>query len=526
MSKATSMAKVSAKGGFNLLWGMVVSTAISAIGTIFVARILGSGRFGLYAIALTGPNLISLFMDWGISVAIIKYTAQYRAENNSDLIRNILISGLIFETSTGLALTVLSFLLSGFLAASVLRQPTIAPLIEIASLSILMTAFVTVATSAFTGFERMELTSITTICNSVVRTILVPLLVIFGFGIFGAVTGNTVAVLASGVIAMLLLWTLQKNLPKNGRKLEIRATITTLLKYGLPLAVSSIMGGILGQFTTFLLAIHYSGTPAVVGNYSIATSFAVLISFLATPIGTVLFPAFSKLDYRKEQETLKNVFQFSVKYAALIVVPAATLIMVLSRPGISALLGNTYNAAPLFLSLLVIPSLYTACGSLSVVNLINSQGNTKFVMKLSILTSTIGFPLYFVLISQFGVIGLIASTLVYTIPMQIIALFWIKKNYRVAVDWASSIKILLSSALAAALDYVILLTLNFNSWILLLIGVIVFLPIFIMTIILTKAINSSDIANLREITGGLGAIGRIIRPILNAVEKLVLKFQK
>jgi O-antigen/teichoic acid export membrane protein len=64
MSKAADMAKVSAKGGFHLLWGLVVSTLISSVGTIFIARLLGSDLYGLYAVVLTAPTLIATFRDW------------------------------------------------------------------------------------------------------------------------------------------------------------------------------------------------------------------------------------------------------------------------------------------------------------------------------------------------------------------------------------------------------------------------------------------------------------------------------
>ena len=58
INKATEMAKVSAKGGFHLLWGLVASTVISSIGTIVIAVLLGPANYGLYAVALTAPNLI------------------------------------------------------------------------------------------------------------------------------------------------------------------------------------------------------------------------------------------------------------------------------------------------------------------------------------------------------------------------------------------------------------------------------------------------------------------------------------
>jgi len=90
MSKAADMAKVSVKGGFHLLWGLVASTVISAVGTIFVAKLLGDTNYGLYGIALTAPALVGLFRDWGVNTAMIRYSAQYNAENNASMVAFVL----------------------------------------------------------------------------------------------------------------------------------------------------------------------------------------------------------------------------------------------------------------------------------------------------------------------------------------------------------------------------------------------------------------------------------------------------
>jgi O-antigen/teichoic acid export membrane protein len=141
MTKATQMAKVSAKGGFHLLWGLVLSTIISAVGTIIIARLLGPENMGLYAIALTAPNLIATFRDWGVTTAMIKYSAEYNSENDVAKIKNVFVSGIAFEIIVGLALATLSFLLSGFLAGFYGR-PAIVQLIQIASLFVLTGALV------------------------------------------------------------------------------------------------------------------------------------------------------------------------------------------------------------------------------------------------------------------------------------------------------------------------------------------------------------------------------------------------
>ena len=180
MTKAVEMAKVSTKGGFNLMWGLVVSTVISAIGTIIIARLLGPSNYGLYAIALTAPTLISIFRDWGINTAMVKYSAQYNSENNVAKIRSIFVSGVLFEIVLGLSLSLLSFFLSHFLAMS-FNRPAIAPLIQIASFFILTGALINAAIAAFTGMEKMHLYSFMLIIQSIVKTALIVALVAFRF---------------------------------------------------------------------------------------------------------------------------------------------------------------------------------------------------------------------------------------------------------------------------------------------------------------------------------------------------------
>ena len=520
MTKAVEMARVSAKGGFNLLWGLVASTVISAIGTIIIARLLGPDNYGLYAIALTAPSLISTFRDWGINTAMVKYSAQYNSENNAAKIRSIFVSGVLFEIVLGLSLSILSFVLSPFLAMT-FNRPAIAPLIQIASFFILAGALVNAATAAFTGLEKMHLYSFTLIIQSIAKTVLIVALVLLGLGTFGAVTGYTVGSLFAGLTGVLLIWTMYKSLPKPTKsKLEIMATIKTMFKYGLPLSIGTILTGFLTQFYSYILAIYVINN-AIIGNYNVALNFVVLIAFFATPITTMLFPAFSKLNSRKDKELLKNVFQYSVKYAALVVVPVTAMVIALAQPAIGTIFGDKYVQAPLFLALLSVNYLYSAFGSLSAGNLITGQGYTTFSLKLAILTAVIGFPLSFVLISQFGVIGLIVTTLMDGLPSVFISLYFIKKHFGVSVDWVSSAKILFSSAIAAILTYAFISILAYSSPIQLVIGIIVFLVVFIVAALVTRTVNRADMSNLREIVNALGPLRKPLRFLLNLIEKLM-----
>ncbi len=155
----------------------------------------------------------------------------------------------------------------------------------------------------------MHLNSVMLIVQSIVKTALIITLVVLGLGTLGAVIGFSFGVLVAGLTGVILMYTMYKSLPKSTEgKLELIKTIKTMLVYGLPLSIGVILTGFLTQFYSFIMA-YFVTDNSLIGNYSVAVNFVVLITFFATPVTTMLFPAFSKLDGQKDKESLKNVLQ-------------------------------------------------------------------------------------------------------------------------------------------------------------------------------------------------------------------------
>ncbi len=519
MSKASEMAQVSAKGGFHLMWGLVVSTLIQSIGTILIARFLGADNMGLYAIAIAAPSLIATFRDWGITTAMVKYAAQANTKGDIEGIRNIFVSGILFEVIVALALTIFSFSISGFLAQT-FQRPAITGLIQIASFIILTGALVNTATVAFTGMEKMHLNSIVLVIQSIVKTALILCLVLLGLGSLGATIGAVASTIVGAAIGILLVYIMYNQLPKPAKtsKLQLTQTLRSMIKYGLPVSIGAIVTGFLVQFYSWILAFFVTDN-ALIGNYSLAQTFVVLITFFATPVTTMMFPAFSKLDHKKDSATLKNVFQYSVKYAALIVLPVTFMIMALAQPAVGTLFQDQYVHTPLYLALLAIPYLFAAFGSLSAPNLINGQGQTKYSLKLTLITVAIGFPLSYLLTSTFGITGLIVATISISIPSLLLSLNYIKKNYDVSIDWIASAKILLSSGLAGLITYLAVAQLPFISIIQLIIGAIVYIIAFLFLAIVTRTINRTDLANIKEVANVLGPLRKPVLLLISVIEK-------
>ena len=97
MSKAKDLGKVSARGGFNLFWGIAISSIVTAIGVLYVGRTLSQEELGIILAVMTAPNLIKTFRDLGIDQATIKYTAQYRSEKRMVKVKQVLAAESLFE---------------------------------------------------------------------------------------------------------------------------------------------------------------------------------------------------------------------------------------------------------------------------------------------------------------------------------------------------------------------------------------------------------------------------------------------
>jgi O-antigen/teichoic acid export membrane protein len=346
-----------------------------------------------------------------------------------------------------------------------------------------------------------------------------PILVFLGYSVLGAVIGYDMGFVAAGLIGLavfyfILLRPLRKKRTKNS---SMTKTFKTMLDYGVPLSIGGILAGILAQIYAFILI--PLTTTTMYGNYVVAVNFSVLLTFFSTPISTVLFPAFAKLDPKNEDQLVKNVFTSSVKYTCILMVPATMILMALSGPMVGTLYGEKYVYAPFFLTLYVIGNLSVIFGSLSSGGFLYGLGETRIIMIQNVITLVIGLPLGVFLIPTYGIIGLIIATVFAGMPSMVWVLYWIWKHYKARANLQSSAKIFAASTIAAVLAYLPTAFLNAADWIKLIIGLIIFVTVYILAAPIIGAVSIADINNLRAMFSSMGTLSKIINIPLRAAEK-------
>jgi len=537
MEKALEMGKTSATGSFHLLIGVALSTIIMAIGTYVLAALLPASDVGLYGMALIPSSIINYFRDWGVNYSMTQQIASLRASGKESEIHDVILSGIIFEIITGVILSLVCFAVAQPIAYIISTQnpadaPNLSIYISIMSLSIFAGAIMSAASAIFTGFERMKLNSFTQIFQAIVKTALGPLLIVIGFGVLGAIYAATASIVAGGVVGFLIAYfTLFRPL-RNSRvsKGDVKKTLTPMLKYGLPLTFSNTAIGVLPQVFAISMA-AYAGTT-MMGNYYAAAYFSVLLTFISVPIGTALFPAFSKIKPEKEPELVKTVFSSSVKYTSILLVPATMLLIVLSSSLINTLFPQNgllnslfivnaapkFPQAPLFLIVSSIINLLVLVGSFTFGTFQIGIGKTGQQMKQSAINLGVGLPLAYVMVAYFysiggatfAVIGGILGVLIASIPSTIWGLYWCWKHYGVKADFGNSTRIFAASAIASVVTALFIRLFTLPYVITLMAGFIVFLVVYLVAAPLLGAVNRVDIENFKAMFSGSGIISKIL----------------
>jgi stage V sporulation protein B len=542
MDKAQNMGKTSATGSFQLLLGVVGSTVIMALGTIILGVVLSREDLGIYYVALIPSGMINFFRDWGVNSAMTKQIASLRAANREPEIHDVIVSGVIFEIISGVILSLGCFALAGPLAAFLVPTESVANvtvLISVMSASILAGAVVGAAGAIFVGYERMMLSSFTTVLQAIVKTAVGPILVVIGFGVFGAVVGATLSFVAGGVTGLIIVYLVLLRPLRNQKegRCNIIKTLKPMLSYGLPLTVSNTVVGVSPMLFAFFMA--PVATPAIMGDYTAGSYFNVLITFFTLPISMALFPIFAKVNAVKEPELLKTVFASSVKYTSVLVVPATGVIMSLANPIVNTIWPDKFPNAPLFLALSAMINLYVVIGYISLGTFMTGLGETKWLMAQSVLSLIWSIPilafLYFgsgMLSPLAGAIVGIVGILLSALPGMIWGLVWVWHRYRVKANFGASAKILLSAALAGGVAFFVSslsqnflgglgLSLRISSMVSLAVGFVLFLGLYLCFAPLLGAVNQADIGNLRLMFSGVGLVSKILSLPLRLMEKIL-----
>jgi O-antigen/teichoic acid export membrane protein len=510
----SKLVKQSATGSLALFVGQVISTLILAVSTIIVSGAIGSVHYGEYAKVLVPISIAQLILDPGINTGMTRFVSKYLISDDDNQQSVTISTGLIFNLSIAACGSLILYVFASPIATFFLRQSDLDNLLKIASFTVIGQAMVSITNSIFIGYMKIKLQNISLIIYSVIKGVTSSALVLIGFGLPGAIIGHVVSYLISGTFALIVILVyLRRSVglvwPSFGKLRE-------LLIFGVPLYVSGLIGGGLGQFTSSLMVVYV--TTDQVGNYSAALTFTVLLSFMLSPIQTTLYPLFTKLQV--DNGYLKHAYDNAIKYSSIVGVAGAFALISVADSIITTIYGTKYPTASSYFGLYLLTNVAIGLGSSCQGSLLNSQGKTRITLFMNILSFITGAMLSIVLIPRYAIFGLIVSTIISSYPAIFYGNYYIKKHFGFTFNWRSSVKIYVSSIVALAASYGIQMIVHLYSLFELVLGGFVFLFVLLMMVKIMRVLNDDDYQFLGKISETTGPFSKSILKLLKFYQML------
>jgi O-antigen/teichoic acid export membrane protein len=493
-----------------------------AIGSILVGRFLGSELYGQYTLTLVIPQILLIFTDLGINQGIIKFTASLRAKGENERITKIIKYGTLLKTAVGIVIFIASYALTDLLAPLFLQRPELSPYIKIASASIVFQAVFTTVTSAFIGLDRAEYNALTTTIQAISKTTISVTLILLGFSLTGAVMGHVASLIIATAISILLLLPITRGKPNVKNNHNVSEDLKTLIRYGAPLYISSLLVGFIPLYKNMLLAIFT--TDIEIGNYKAALNFTALMTVLSAPITTTLLPAFSKLNSTANRK-VKDFFKIANKYTAMIIVPVICLIIIFSKEIVQFIYGVTYQSAPKYLALYCLIYFLVGIGYLTLTSLYNGLGETKKTMKISLVTFIVLATLSLPLTKAYGVQGLIIAYIIANTMGTLYGAYIAKKDFQIEFDKKSIAKIYLISAASSIPPATLLSSIPLHGIFKIAVGGTLYLIGYLTLMPLTKTVVPHEIQKAEYIMKKIKILEIIARPLLKYQRRILSMMQ-
>ncbi|MCJ7570974.1 MAG: flippase [Candidatus Thermoplasmatota archaeon] len=464
-----------AKNTFALFIAQIISSILSILLGIFIARNLGDIALGKYSFAYTFVVFFSIFLDLGYNTLLIREVARDKSKANkyvSNLLSFRAISALIV-----FVFIVVTINLMGYPSDT-------KNIVYLFAIYIFLEAFSSIYKVTFRAFERMEYESAITILSNIIRVSLALVVIFFGYGLVAIglvfIFSNILDLSFSTIVC-------ERRFVKSRTEFDFSFFKSTI-KLALPLVMVSLFTTVFVRADTILLSI-FKGDE-VVGWYNAAYSLVLGLRVIPGLIVTAIVPTLSYY-YIASRTSLKVVYEKYFRYLFMLGLPTAMGASLLSDKIILLLYGSEYTNSIIALRILswdiLLIFLYTILSGI----LISIDKQNEMAIAAAV-TALVNVIINIILIPYFSYVGAAVATISSETILFVIYFYLISKHiYLLPIH-----KMLVKPFVALV---VMSLFIFFFNWLGLFLLVILSIFVYFVTLYLIKGISKEDFALIRQI---------------------------
>jgi O-antigen/teichoic acid export membrane protein len=368
---------------------------------IYLARVLGAGALGIYALGMTIVGFFGLFNGLGLPQAAVRFVAAYSATEQWQRLQGFLRRALGLLGIGNVVLAAAMMVIGPWLARILYHAPALVPYLHLFAVMLVLGAFTNFLGQVLAGYKDIALrTVITNFVGSPLNIIFGVVLLSLGFGL----RGYLLAQVASTVLVLMLLlaaaWWLT---PKPAREVPHTAVPMEREVFWFSAAVFgvSFLEFVLAQADKIVLGVFLDVRQ--VGIYAVAATLVAFVPVALQSVNQIFSPTIADLHARGEHVLLGRLFQTLTKWILGLTLPLAFVMIVFSKP-LMRLFGAAFEAGWLVLSLGTLGQLINA-GVGSVGYLLLMSGNQARLIRVQAVMAIFMVAATFGLVRPFGIAG-------------------------------------------------------------------------------------------------------------------------
>lgn len=373
-----------------VLWSVVQKwgrEGLSFLVLVVLSRLLTPEAFGLVALATVFTAFVQIFLDQGLSAAIVQRSGLEKEHLDTAFWITVLI---------GILLTAASIAGSDLVAAF-FDEPRLASVLRWLSLTFILSALSSTQMAILRREMAFKSLAARSMTAKLVGGIVGVTMAFAGFGVWSLVAQKLIA----GVAGIIVLWRASEWRPGFGlSKLHYRELFT----FGASVAGNNILKVLVRRSDDFLIG-YFLG-PTLLGYYSIGYRLLLVMIRLVTGIvNAVAFPTFSRLQHNRQR--MLRAFYKVTQYTSLLAFPVFIGLAAVAPELIPALFGEQWlPSVPVMQVLAVVGILQSVLAFNG--SVLRASGKPMWELGIMALNA-VGSVLGFLLVVRWGIVAVAAS---------------------------------------------------------------------------------------------------------------------
>ncbi len=466
-----SITKTALKNISSLFGAQIITSFLTPILLIYIARTLGDEIFGKYSFILSLTGIFLIISEFGIKSVAIRDVAR-DTSNVSRYLRNIISLKFMFSFVSIVILILFVHLLD------VPRDTTLASYFFAGGL------FFESMSYAFRWvFYALQIMEFEALQRVVERFLLLVLSLLVLWRGFGLIALSLVFLITQIIIFLLSLLLVARRIPISSLKTDM-PFFRYLVKTAVFFALCEVLWMIYFRIDIVMLAKLRGETE--VGWYNAAYVIINFITLISMLLMQAMFPVLSSL-YEKGKEKLKETSEILFRYLIIIALAIVPVVFMLSYKIINIIYGAGYWHSIIVLRVLIFVILFLFPGNLFA-HILASSNRHKQLALANFIGVIVNIVLNYILIPRYGYTGAGVATIITEVILCLLLYNLISRFIKI-----SSLRIIVSVLPGvAAMVLIINLAANFP-----IIPVILFsLVVFFSLAYLTGAIKKEDFSLL------------------------------